>query len=273
MTCVIGDEHYPCIMADGSQASVAVIGGKALAKEFAHPVESAGPVSSTPDRLSVFETVRASLVRAEMKAPEISQAIFALLNDDHFVKAFQHAATHVVKITPIAELLNPKIDEALYAKIGGYRDELQAVATAWGIVVAGVIENGAPSLKGKLDLALPSYLSDETMPIEVWEAVFARDAASLSYLALLVGAAEGAPLDLLGEYAELHCKQQRHWLDLLAWLYDLPIPPSLGLEKRQDWDQIFEDKAQADKGLEVLFQIGQQYPEGFVLGDLTSPKI
>lgn len=148
------------------------------------------------------------------------------------------------------------------------------MATESGRIVSLVIHSGKTDPRG-LDLrrfALPHYLKDETLPLEVWEAIWARDIAFLSFVALDYGAYLGAPSALLAEYAEIHRAEQWKWLDLLVWLFELPPSEVIPDSARIDWNKVLEETAKAAKGLELLWKLAEAHPEGFSLKPKLKPS-
>jgi hypothetical protein len=222
----------------------------------------------------VIYRVRTMLL-ADATTASVDTAIAAVLRDTQFAAAWNNANALILAKTPRDELLCPVVPECFRSVVGAYRDEIQAVASAWGEVVRGVFRSGPrPEI---LEIApgrllLPAYLDDESLPIEVWEALRSRDAAAVCYIALIEGSEGGSPIALLAEYAERHCFHQRRWLDLLSWMFGLPCPSIVPASSRQDWSHIFAETRSAQRGVDMLFEHASMHPNGFSVGDLSTTR-
>ena len=226
------------------------------------------PRSEDADVRRVWDLVR-PLLASDLRADEIDPTISSILRNPDFAPAW-HNANRRMQVTR-DELCSPQVPTEFHFLIGNYRNELQAVATAWGTVVRDVLDAAGPRPEiEKLGLgrtALPSYLDDDGLPIEVWETLLSRDIAAVSYLAL-IGKANQPPSAALGHFAHLHCHHQLRWLDLLSWMFDVPCPPMIPLEDRQPWAQFFDEHQAVERGLDALVRHGDACPGGFVLGDI-----
>jgi hypothetical protein len=228
-------------------------------------------VDTPSDIQRVLSRVRDLLLADETRSADA--CIASILRDAQFAAAWNNTNAIIWATTSREELLSPCIPESLRRVIAGYKDELQAVASAWADVVRGL--EGHPPVREQVAaiesgrMLLPSYLDDDGLPIEVWEALRSRDAAAVSYIALVDGADRGTKAQLLAEYAERHCHHQRRWLDFLSWMFGLPCPAIVAPDDRKNWEHIFAESADAERGAGALFShAAAHHPDGFRVGDI-----
>jgi hypothetical protein len=214
------------------------------------------------------------LLTPDLRVNEIDGIISSILRDATFTTAWRDANNRMtMTIEDLTSLVVPAEFQAL---VGGYHDELQAVASALADVVRDLLASRPRPEIEKLwpdRLSLPSYLDDDDLPIEVWEAVLSRDIATVSYLAL-IGHAGASPSAAVTHLAELHCRHQRRWLDLLSWMFDVPCPPIIRTKERQPWVTFFEEHEAAEGGLKAILRYAEERPnETFVVTDRWEPSI
>lgn len=234
------------------------------------------PVSVPPqfaDVERVLSRVRSLLLSRQGPA---DAAVAALLRDSQFSAAWNNANAVMISFTPREHLLSPVvIDEPLRRAIGSYRDEVQGVAKAWGKVLEQAFSGELREELHDVEPArflLPAYLDDDRLPIEVWEAIRARDAAAVCYIALVEGTELNVSPVLLADYAVWHCRYQRQWLDLFSWMFGVACPDVVPQIERQDWSKVFEEAKLAAKGLDALFEHAKARPDGFAVGDVSTAR-
>ncbi|MCA9633484.1 MAG: hypothetical protein KC766_37800 [Myxococcales bacterium] len=200
---------------------------------------------------------------------KLETTIGELLRDPDFAEAWVDASLALTARIPLPELSRPVVRGEVREIVGGYHDELQAVATAFGEVYrhaaqADSVQDEVRNLEG-WRLFLPHYLDDQLLPIEVWKALRSRDIASISYIALIEGTHGDASMELLAECAELHCKHQRQWLDFYAWMVKAPCPEVVPAGSRRDWPEIFEQARLAELGAQALMDCAEGSTGGFTV--------
>jgi len=234
--------------------------------------EAVSPEDTTPPDIERVWTRIEALVRSNSGAPTIDAALSSILRDGEFATAWNNANRIIRTKMTDEELCSPVVVASLQDVLGNYRNEIQLVASAWGDVVRRVFAQPGPRQEirkiGLNRTILPGYLDDDDLPIEMWQALRARDMSAVCYLALLSGMETGTSVALLAEYAERHCKYQLEWLDLLCWMYALPPHDIVPKSERRPWSELFLEHEAAARGIEALLRQSSAHPEGFVIGEV-----
>jgi hypothetical protein len=222
--------------------------------------------------IEIVRSFISPLLNESIVAEEIDSRISEVIRCSNFATAWNRANLAIFQRVPRTQLRSPIVPADLKSTLGVIQPELQSVADAWASVVRDVESGG--SLRPEMAAItlerteLPRYLDDDSMPIEVWAALRARDVAAVSYLALIEGHTTSGSPRLMLEYAKRHCKYQKQWIDLLSWMFCVKRPALLSTSEQQPWESIFEEHESAERGLKTLIEQARSHPDGVVLSHL-----